>query len=73
MVLTEKRSWNIPNIGKNVPDTMCDLGDFPTEKVQRTLQARKGQLLSRCLISERINVPDMAMSILILYMCLLDF
>jgi hypothetical protein len=25
---TEKRSRNIPNIGKNVPDTMCGLGDI---------------------------------------------
>jgi hypothetical protein len=25
---TEKRSRNIPNIGKKVPDTMCDLGDI---------------------------------------------
>ena len=39
---TEKRSRNIPNIGKNVPDTMCDLGDirnifqhiFDTKKYQ---------------------------------------
>ena len=25
---TENASRNIPNIGKNVPDTMCGLGDI---------------------------------------------
>ena len=30
---TENASRNIPSIGKNIPDTMCALGDFRNSRV----------------------------------------
>ena len=63
--MTGNGSRYIPNIGKNVPDTMCGLGDI-RNYFQHIPNIRKNLCVPDIVRNHFKNVPNMAMPILIL-------